>query len=306
MQSRYSMNQNNKKPYIKWTLIGLGIILALAVAAAAYWLSLHNWDVEESLEALSTSGTQAVEPTENISSEKGGAEMAENPQTPAEPETPIKEGPSANDEEKAPEKEETPPVKEEPKTEKETDATKYQENLKLPAKPTVINNILIANKQHPLPQTYAPGESKEARASFEAMQAEALKAKIDLAAFSTYRDFARQKVLYDGYVAKDGQQAADRYSARPGYSEHQTGLAFDIGEAGQEQHWAAASFGDTKGGKWLMENAHRFGFILRYPEGAEHITGYMHESWHYRYVGKEIAAEIYAAGVTLEEYLDVQ
>lgn len=309
MQSRYSMNQKNKKPYIKWTLISLGIVLVLAVGASAYWMSLHNWEIEESLDALSPSEAEieTVEPNEDVSSQKGGAQMPEEPQkpvepeVPAEPEAPATEVPSATEEEKAPEQEQTPPEKEEPVK----DATKYQDNLKLPVKPTVINNVLIANKQHPLPQTYAPGESQEARAGFEAMRSEALKAKIDLVAFSTYRDFARQKVLYDGYVAKDGQKAADRYSARPGYSEHQTGLAFDIGEAGQEQHWASATFGGTKGGKWLMANAHRYGFILRYPEGAEQITGYMHESWHYRYVGKEIAADIHAQGVTLEEFLGV-
>lgn len=315
MQSRYSMNQKNKKPYIKWILISLGIVVVLAGGVSAYWMSLHNWDIEESLEALSPSETdiKTVEPNEDVSSQKGETSMPEEPQTPVEPEKPTEpetpekteapaaEVPSAGKEEKAQEQEKAPPAKEQPVK----DATKYQDNLKLPAKPTVINNVLIANKQHPLPQSYAPGESKEARAAFEAMRTEALKAKIDLTAFSTYRDFARQKVLYEGYVAKDGQQAADRYSARPGYSEHQTGLAFDIGETGQEQHWASASFGDTKGGKWLMENAHRYGFILRYPQGAEKITGYMHESWHYRYVGKEVAADIHAKGVTLEEYLDV-
>lgn len=296
MQSRYSMNQKNKKPYIKWTLISLGVVFVLAGGASAYWLSLHNWDIEEGLEALSPSEAeiQTAEPNEDSSPQEGGTQM------PEEPETPAAEVPTVSEDEKAPVKEE--PAKEEPAK----DATKYQDNLELPAKPTVINHVLIANKQHPLPESYAPGESKEARASFEAMRTEALKAKIDLTAFSTYRDFARQKVLYDGYVAKDGQEAADRYSARPGYSEHQTGLAFDIGEAGQEQHWASATFGGTKGGKWLMENAHRYGFILRYPEGAEQITGYMHESWHYRYVGKDIAAKIHAKGITLEEYLSVQ
>ncbi|MGB6409347.1 MAG: D-alanyl-D-alanine carboxypeptidase family protein, partial [Planococcus donghaensis] len=208
----------------------------------------------------------------------------------------------------SPEVVETPteekPVIEEPVEETVTDATVYSEKA-LPKEPTIINGILLANKQHPLPETYAPGEVPEARAAFETMKAAAAEEGINLHAFSTYRNFTRQKQLYEKYVAKDGQQAADRYSARPGYSEHQTGLTFDIGEVGKEQHWASASFGDTEGGKWLAANAHNYGFILRYPEGKENITGYMYESWHFRYVGKDVATQVYEKGITLEEYLEV-
>lgn len=302
MKSRNSFHQKQKKPYIKWTIIG---VLSLIMLAAASWLYAHDWDVERSLSAFN-----AVE--------SDGAEVPEQTETPADPavpesppaeETPEPETPPAT-----PSEPETPadtpsPAEETPKaTEPETpaDATKYPPNIALPQQPTVIKGILLANKHYPLPQNYAPGESKEARAAFEAMKKAAKKEGLDLHAFSTYRDFARQQVLYEGYVAKDGQQAADRYSARPGFSEHQTGLAFDIGEVGQEQHWASASFGATAGGKWLKANAHKYGFILRYPEGAENLTGYMHESWHFRYVGAEAATEIFKKGLTLEQYLGVQ
>ena len=179
----------------------------------------------------------------------------------------------------------------------------YVEGRELPAEPTYIDGILLANKKYPLPASFAPGENPEAREAFEEMAAEALLEGYDLDAFSTFRTFERQQELYERYVGRDGVEAADRYSARPGYSEHQTGLAFDIGEATQPEHYARESFGDTPAGQWLLANAHRFGFILRYPEGKEDITGYMHESWHYRYVGKEAAGRIQSRGITLEEYL---
>lgn len=268
------IKQNNKKFYIKWMVISVSAIMA---ALAAVWLYVNDWDVEQSMKALA----EAVATEEPAT--KTPKEEAAVPTEPDESETP----------------------EEQPAPAEKVDATVYPEGSTLPAEPTLVKGVLLANKQHPLPETYAPGEEPEARTAFETMKAAAAEDGLDLSAFSTYRDFARQKQLYEGYVAKDGQQAADRYSARPGYSEHQTGLAFDIGEAGQEQHWASASFGDTEGGKWLAANAHKYGFILRYPEGSEQITGYMHESWHFRYVGKDIATEIHQKGITLEEYLGV-
>ncbi|HEY9582365.1 MAG TPA: M15 family metallopeptidase [Savagea sp.] len=173
----------------------------------------------------------------------------------------------------------------------------------LPEEPTVIDGVLIASKVFPLPKTYNPGESKEARAAFERMAADAKKEGIPLHAFSTFRSYDYQVGLYERYVKRDGQAAADTYSARPGYSEHQTGLAFDIGAVGEEGHYARNSFATTKAGIWVRDNAHRYGFIMRYPEGKEHITGYMYESWHFRYVGETIASDIYKRGITLEQYL---
>lgn len=279
MQSRYSMNNKNKKPYIKWILIIGAVLIAASITV---WLYLHDWDMDRSLSALTGDAVQqpAQQPVEEVQEE----------------DIVIPEEETEGVEEELPE---TPEPEEEI-----LDATEYPESVELPKEPTVVNGILLANKQNPLPADYAPGINPEAQNAFDAMQEEALESEIDLTAFSTFRDFNRQKVLYEGYVAKDGEEKADRYSARPGFSEHQTGLAFDIGETGAEQHWAAASFGDTEAGKWVAENAHRFGFILRYPEGKEQLTGYMHESWHFRYVGKEVAKEIYEAEITLEEYLE--
>ncbi|WP_367183388.1 D-alanyl-D-alanine carboxypeptidase family protein [Sporosarcina sp.] len=185
------------------------------------------------------------------------------------------------------------------------DVAGYITGQKLPVKPTYIKNILITNKQLPLPKQFAPGENKEARTQFKRMAAEAKKAGFHLTAFSTYRSFDYQTNLYNKYAKRDGKNMADRYSARPAYSEHQTGLAFDIGETGQQKHWASDSFGNTKAAKWLANHAHSYGFILRYPSGKEHITGYMHESWHFRFVGKAISESIYKRGITLEEYVDM-
>lgn len=286
MQSRYSMNRKNKKPYMKWILI-IGTVLI--AASVTVWLYLHDWDMERSLDAVT-------------------AVISEQPQ----PEEQIEEAPEEDvviPEEKTEDVEAELPITPEPDEEvpeEAKDATVYPEGIELPEEPAYVNGILLANKQNPLPSDYAPGVDPEAKEAFGALRAEALEEGIDLTAFSVFRDFARQKVLYEGYVAKDGEAKADRYSARPGFSEHQTGLAFDIGETGQEQHWAKPTFGDTDAGKWVAQNAHRFGFILRYPEGKEQLTGYMHESWHFRYVGEQAATEIFEADITLEEYLEAE
>ncbi|PWI24962.1 D-alanyl-D-alanine carboxypeptidase [Kurthia sibirica] len=183
------------------------------------------------------------------------------------------------------------------------DAGGYIVGKKIPKKEHYVNGILLANKMYPMPKNFAPGESTEARAAFNELNKKAAKANFTFDAFSTYRSFERQETLYNNYVARDGAEKADRYSARPGFSEHQTGLAFDIGEIGNAGDYADDRFGDTAAGKWLAKNAADFGFIMRYPEGKEKITGYQFESWHFRYVGQSIAQEIYKNNSTLEEYL---
>lgn len=123
----------------------------------------------------------------------------------------------------------------------------------------------------------------------------------NLYARSGYRSYATQVSLYSSYVANHGRTAADTFSAKPGQSEHQTGLAMDITcEAMNFQ--LDDTFGETEEGKWVSENAHRFGFIIRYPKGKEDITGYMYEPWHLRYLGVELATDVYESGLTLEEY----
>lgn len=164
---------------------------------------------------------------------------------------------------------------------------------------TYIDGILIANKTYPLPSDYNPGENTEARAALNKMFADAKAEKnLDMWVCSGFRSYTVQKNLYNSYVSRDGVKNADRYSARPGYSEHQTGLAFDI-------NYADSRFTGTAQAVWLAKNAHKYGFILRYPEGKESVTGYMYEPWHYRYIGVENAEKIYASGLTLEEYFGI-
>ncbi len=163
-----------------------------------------------------------------------------------------------------------------------------------------IKGFIIANKSYALPNTYTPGGlTKETTAAFDKMKAAAKKEGINLNIISGYRSYTKQQSTYNRYVNRDGKKEADRYSARPGHSEHQTGLAFDVNSLEQ-------SFGNTKTGKWLSENCYKYGFILRYPKGKENITGYMYEPWHFRYIGNE-AKELYNNGnwITLEEYLGI-
>lgn len=119
---------------------------------------------------------------------------------------------------------------------------------------------------------------------------------------SAYRSYATQVSVYNGYVASLGRETADAQSARPGHSEHQTGLAVDISPV-PARCMLEACFGETPQGLWLAANAYRFGFVLRYPAGAEPVTGFIYEPWHFRYVGVELAAELRATGTaTLEEF----
>jgi len=166
----------------------------------------------------------------------------------------------------------------------------------------IVDGILLANKEFGLPESYAPGESQEAREAFEKMKIDAEQEDIYIEVFSTYRNYYNQYNLYYNYVYNYGQEAADTFSARPGFSEHQTGLAFDIGGLDRTL-WAEKGFKDTVEAKWLKENAWKYGFILRYPEGKEWKTGYMYESWHYRYIGVEHSVNFKDNDLTLEEYL---
>ncbi|MBS4202189.1 SH3 domain-containing protein [Bacillus sp. FJAT-49732] len=166
---------------------------------------------------------------------------------------------------------------------------------------TYVDGIIVVNKRYALPSTYNPGESKEARAAFNKMLTDAKKKNITFQVISGFRSYEYQKNLYNRYVKTYGEAEASRFSAKAGHSEHQTGLTFDIGGPNQA-HWLTESFDKTAEGKWLAANAHRFGFIMRYPKGKESVTGYMYEPWHFRYVGVERATKIFNSGKTMEEY----
>lgn len=164
--------------------------------------------------------------------------------------------------------------------------------------PTYIRGLLVVNKSLPLPTSYGGGLTRETTAAFNAMRAEAARSGVNLFIVSGFRSFSSQRSIYGGYVSREGVARADRHSARPGFSEHQSGLAIDVNSVSQ-------SFGSSREGRWVAANAHRFGFIVRYPQGKEHITGYMYEPWHLRFVGTEAARILVSRGLTLEEYTGV-
>lgn len=163
---------------------------------------------------------------------------------------------------------------------------------------TYVNGIMIANKTYSLPADFAPGVQPDALAAFYKMQHEAAAEGINLYIISGFRSYELQTNLYNNYCTQDGKAAADRYSARPGHSEHQTGYAFDLNSLEQ-------SFENTAEGKLLAANCQRYGFIIRYPKGKEEVTGYMYEPWHVRYLGEELAQTVCDSGLTLEEYLGI-
>ena len=165
---------------------------------------------------------------------------------------------------------------------------------------TYIQGLMIVNKSYPLPKEYNPGGmTAETKAAYDQMVSDAKAyAQLELKSVSDFRSYETQEQLYKNYCNRDGQAAADTYSARPGHSEHQTGLAIDINCAG-------SGFDNTPEAKWLAENCWKYGFILRYPKGKENITGYQYESWHIRYVGKDWAKKITDSGLTMEEYFQI-
>lgn len=153
-----------------------------------------------------------------------------------------------------------------------------------------------------VPHTYTPILRRDAAKAYKKMFRAARKDGIDLVVQSGYRSYAAQVSVYNGWVASLGRDAADLQSARPGYSEHQIGLSVDI-SAANRACTIQACFGRTPEGKWLMRNAPRFGWHLRYPKGKTAITGYIYEPWHWRYVGVELATELsLTPKITLEEF----
>lgn len=164
---------------------------------------------------------------------------------------------------------------------------------------TYVNGILIANKTYSLPEDYDPGKlHPDTQAAFDEMRAAAAAEGLTLKIISGYRPYSQQKSTYKNYSARDGKELADRYSARPGHSEHQTGHAIDLNSLRQ-------SFADTAEGLWIAEHCAEYGFILRYGKDKEDKTGFMYEPWHLRYLGKELATAVTESGLCLEEFLGI-
>lgn len=175
--------------------------------------------------------------------------------------------------------------------------------------------LLIVNKYYKIDSGYHYGElvsvSKEysvnnydklssvAYEAFKKLVAAAEKEKLYIRSKSAYRSYNTQENLYNNYKKVHGLEWTEKWSAHPGYSEHQTGLALDVCS---KATGTMQAFEGTKEFTWMKDNAYKYGFILRYPEGKENITGYNYEPWHYRYVGKEVAKYIYDNDITFEEY----
>lgn len=182
--------------------------------------------------------------------------------------------------------------------------------------------LSLVNKEHSLPADYIPIDlvipnvgfpfaedlpkkklRRIAADALEEMFNEAEKAGFDLFAQSGYRSYDRQDVIFASNVKQHGEEGANNFSARPGESEHQSGLTMDITSPNVD-YQLTTDFGNTEEGKWVQEHASDFGFIIRYPKGKEDITMYQYEPWHLRYVGKRAAKEIMEQNITLEEYLE--
>jgi D-alanyl-D-alanine carboxypeptidase len=197
---------------------------------------------------------------------------------------------------------------------------KTQFSLSDPTSPWVV-----VNKKRPLnPSTYTPADlvapdmalrgaktaenmqlTPETATALAALAQAAGAEGIELVVVSAFRPYETQKSIYESEVRGFGQEQADRESARPGHSEHQTGLAVDLGAASKKCE-IEACFGEMAEGKWLAANAYKYGFILRYVEGKESVTGYNYEPWHLRYVGADLAGEMHRTGIkTLEEFFDL-
>lgn len=230
------------------------------------------------------------------------------------------------DEETSVDPEEKP---EEPKNSEDTEEEPQHEDLvEIPEHGVIIQEPekidVLVNKKRSLPDTYVPEDlvtlselptvlqnpevNQLRKVAYEALKELFQAAKdeegYELHARSGYRSYNTQASLYSSYVNSYGQAAADKYSAKPGQSEHQTGLSIDI-TCEAMNYRLDDTFFDTDEGKWVAENAHRFGYIIRYPKGMEGITGYMYEPWHIRYLGDDLAEEVYNSGLTLEEYCEM-
>lgn len=164
---------------------------------------------------------------------------------------------------------------------------------------TYVDGILLINKSNGVNAEYDPGDlTEETQNAFDELCAAAAADEMNIYLASGYRSYETQGDIYDGYLVTYGEDLADTFSARPGFSEHQSGLAIDVNSIDDD-------FAETPEAEWLAKNCMDYGFIIRYPKEKVDITGYKYEPWHIRYVGKDLAKELTKLGLTLEEYLGV-
>lgn len=287
------MRRRNKKLKVKNIIIVFTILLLMLFGALLIKEKFNN---EPSHTEETNKPRETEEPENNEQNEPEEEETSS--ETEKEPEVDTKEEP-----------EEGEPIEETPD---------YGIIIENPEKIDVL-----VNKKRNLSENYVPEDlvtlsevptvlenpevNQLRNAAYEALKELFKAAKeekgFELYARSGYRSYNTQTSLYSSYVASYGQAAADKYSAKPGQSEHQTGLSIDI-TCEALNFRLDDTFAETEEGKWVAENAHRFGYIIRYPKGMEDITGYSYEPWHIRYLGTELAEKVYESGLTLEEYFE--
>lgn len=166
---------------------------------------------------------------------------------------------------------------------------------------TYVNDTLIVNKFYSLPKTYGKGLENILLQNFYKMQKDASLINLKLEIGSGFRSYEYQKNLYSKYCKEYGNEKTDSFSARPGHSEHQSGFAIDLRPIND-------SFINTKEGMWVDSNCFKYGFVIRYPQNQEHITGYKYEPWHLRYVGKDLAKILFNCGnwISMEELFSLK
>lgn len=267
----------------------------------------HNLDDQKTSEDIASTNEKQSNTTKPEQIKQPNTEIQQKPITS------VKESPIAV--KKEPSKPINKPV--------EKPAEKPVENkdsIQVVAQPNSIP--VVVNKSLSLPENFVPqnlvylnvpfifsGKSekrmmrKEASIELERLFAGAKNEGVTLLGVSAYRSYQTQKALFERYVAIDGYEKARTYSAVPGTSEHQTGLAIDV-TGGNGKCPAEDCFAGTKEAAWLEQNAAKYGFIIRYPKGKDAITGYKYEPWHLRYVGKDVALDVSTQGITLEEYFN--
>lgn len=262
--------RNQKRSSIKWYLLAMTMIIILLAVLFVFLIINFKNDTEKRSESsfpgAITSGVVSGTAPEDQSSDASS------------------EGSSST---------ETTPVVTEPPAPYPVEA-----DIVVVEGATYMNGVLIINKTYSVPESFAPGVDPVADAKLQEMYAAAAAEGLSMWTASGYRTYQYQQQLYENYAARDGYDAADTYSARPGFSEHESGLAFDVNDPSN-------TFDDTAEAQWLKEHCAEYGFIIRYPEGKEDITGFMYESWHIRYVGEEIATVIMENDICLEEYFGI-
>jgi len=312
MNKRVNQRMSQQKQMKKRRNGTLFFSVVCVVAIASFLLIRYDNPIAQATEENVENIVPSDQPTQMPTMEAPNTE-------PSTTDSPVTEPPIQTDNPETTAKPQvTPKLETTPKPQATPKPSTDSSGIAVIAKPFSIG--VLVNKQNKLPENYNPTDlvypdvtfvfkekidkrkmRKEAAGALEKMFAAAKQDGIHLAGVSAYRSHATQTALFDRYVKKDGLKKARTYSAYPGTSEHETGLSIDV--SGSDGKCAAQDcFGGTVEAKWLNKHAPKYGYIIRYPKGADAITGYKYEPWHIRYVGQKIAQKIADKGITLEEY----